>query len=63
MPDSLITFFIAITILTMTPGVDTMMILRSTLRGGVKDGMVSSLGICSGLFIHAFLSAVGISSL
>jgi len=63
MPDSLITFFIAITILTMTPGVDTMMILRSTLRGGAKDGMVSSLGICSGLFIHAFLSAVGISAI
>lgn len=63
MPDSLLTFAIAITLLTMTPGVDTMMILRNTLRGGAKDGIVSSLGICSGLFVHAFLSAVGISAI
>jgi len=63
MPDSLITFFVAITVLTMTPGLDTMIILRNTIRGGAKDGIVSSIGICSGLFIHAFLSAVGISAI
>jgi len=63
MPDSILTFFIAITLLTMTPGVDTMIVLRNTLRGGVKDGLVSSFGICSGLFVHAFLSAVGISAI
>ena len=63
MPDSLLTFFVAITLLTMTPGVDTMIVLRNTLRGGVKDGLISSLGICSGLFVHAFLSAVGISAI
>ena len=63
MPHSLLTFFVAITLLTMTPGVDTMIILRNTVRGGAKDGLVSSLGICSGLFVHAFLSAVGISAI
>lgn len=63
MPLSLSTFFIAITLLTMTPGADTMIVLRNTLRGGAKDGLVSSLGICSGLFVHAFLSAVGISAI
>ncbi len=63
MPDSLLTFFIAITLLTMTPGIDTMIILRNTVRGGAKDGLTSSLGICSGLFIHALLSAVGISAI
>ncbi|WP_331774428.1 LysE family translocator [Sulfurospirillum sp. 1612] len=63
MPLSLWTFLIAITILTMTPGVDTMMIFRNTLRGGAKDGLASSLGICLGLFVHAFLSAVGISAI
>ncbi|MDX1809684.1 MAG: LysE family translocator [Sulfurospirillaceae bacterium] len=63
MPLSIWTFLIAITLLTMTPGVDTMIVLRNTLRGGTKDGLVSSLGICSGLFVHAFLSAVGISAI
>lgn len=63
MPLDLWTFLIAITLLTMTPGADTMIVIRNTLRGGTKDGLVSSLGICSGLFVHATLSAVGISAI
>lgn len=54
-------FFIAITALTITPGVDTLLIIRNTARGGWKDGVTSSAGICSGLFIHATISAVGIA--
>jgi threonine/homoserine/homoserine lactone efflux protein len=58
---ALTTYIIAITLLTLTPGVDTMLIIRNTARGGWSDGAVSSLGICSGLFVHATISAVGIS--
>jgi threonine/homoserine/homoserine lactone efflux protein len=58
-----ITFFIAITLLTMTPGADTMIVIRNTIRGGMKDGWASSLGICLGLYVHATLSAVGISAI
>jgi len=54
-------YLIAITLLTITPGVDTMLIIRNSARGGWRDGAVSSLGICSGLFVHAAVSAVGIS--
>lgn len=57
----LITFLAAITLLTITPGVDTMLIIRNAARGGWRDGVVSSFGICSGLFVHATISAVGIS--
>ncbi|MBB1271916.1 MULTISPECIES: LysE family translocator [Psychromonas] len=56
-------FLIAITILTMTPGLDTTLVIRNTSRGGEKDGFITSLGICTGLFFHASLSAVGISLL
>lgn len=56
-----ITFLIAITLLTISPGVDTLLVMRNTARGGWKDGLVTSLGICSGLFVHAAVSAVGIS--
>lgn len=63
METSLWTYLVAITLLTITPGVDTMMVLRNTLRGGARDGLVSSLGICLGLFVHATLSAVGISAI
>ncbi len=55
------TYILAITVLTLTPGVDTLLVVRNAARGGWKDGAFSSLGICSGLFIHAFVSAVGIS--
>jgi len=54
-------YLAAITLLTITPGVDTMLIIRNTTRGGQWDGFVSSLGICSALFVHAGISAVGIS--
>jgi RhtB (resistance to homoserine/threonine) family protein len=58
---ALTTYLIAITLLTLTPGVDTMLVIRNTARGGWRDGAASSLGICSGLFVHATISAVGIS--
>lgn len=54
-------YLLAITLLTVTPGVDTLLVLRNTGRGGLRDGCVTSAGICSGLFIHATLSALGIS--
>jgi threonine/homoserine/homoserine lactone efflux protein len=38
-----------------------MLIIRNSARGGWLDGAVSSLGICSGLFVHATVSALGIS--
>ncbi len=56
-----ITFLIAITLLTITPGVDTMLVIRNSARGGWRDGVVTSTGICSGLFVHATVSALGIS--
>jgi len=60
-PHTLITCLIAVTLLTLTPGLDTMLIIRNSGRGGWRDGAASSLGICSGLFVHATVSALGIS--
>lgn len=60
-PHTFITCLIAVTLLTLTPGVDTMLVIRNTGRGGWLDGATTSLGICSGLFVHATLSALGIS--
>jgi len=58
---TVITCLIAVTILTLTPGVDTMLVIRNSARGGWYDGASSSLGICLGLFVHAAISALGIS--
>ena len=59
--DSFLTFLIAITLLTIAPGADTVLVIRNTLRGGLQDGATTTLAICSGLFVHATVSAVGIS--
>jgi threonine/homoserine/homoserine lactone efflux protein len=56
-------FILSIAILTMTPGLDTAIIIKNTARGGLKDGVTTSLGICSGLFVHASLSAFGVSAI
>jgi threonine/homoserine/homoserine lactone efflux protein len=63
MIDQFWTFFIAITLLTLFPGVDSLLVVRNTSRGGWKDGIATSTGICSGLFVHALVSAFGISTL
>lgn len=63
MIDQFWTFFIAITLLTLFPGVDSLLVIRNASRGGWKDGLVTSTGICSGLFVHALVSAFGISAL
>jgi threonine/homoserine/homoserine lactone efflux protein len=54
-------FLVAITLLTITPGIDTVLVIKNTSRSGGRDGMVTSLGICFGLFVHATFSAMGIS--
>jgi RhtB (resistance to homoserine/threonine) family protein len=48
-------------ILTLTPGADTMLVMRSVFARGQRAGLSTSLGICSGLFFHATLSALGLS--
>src|SRR5690554_7835149 len=54
-------FLVAITLLSISPGVDTLLVLRKTARGGVRGGVLTSLAICCGLFVHAAVSALGIS--
>ena len=55
-------FLVAITLLTLTPGVDTMMVLRRSV-GSRSQGFLASLGICLGLFVHGTLSALGVAAI
>ncbi|ATH79217.1 threonine transporter RhtB [Vreelandella venusta] len=56
-----IPFLVAITLLSVSPGVDTLLVIRNTARGGLRDGIATSVAICCGLFVHATVSALGIS--
>jgi len=58
---SLLTFIFFAGILTLTPGADTLLVIRNVLSGDVRTGIFTTAGICSGLFFHAVLSALGVS--
>ncbi|TDC63123.1 LysE family translocator [Actinomadura sp. GC306] len=50
-------------LLTITPGVDMMLVLRSTVTGGRRTGLLSSAGVVTGLMCWAMTSAVGLTAL
>jgi threonine/homoserine/homoserine lactone efflux protein len=58
-----LTFIVAVTLLTISPGSDTMLVFRSVLKRGQAAGLMTTLGICTGLFVHATLSALGLSAI
>jgi RhtB (resistance to homoserine/threonine) family protein len=56
-------FALVAALMTVSPGADTFLVVRNTLRGGRGDGWATVAGICSGLFVHALLSALGVSAI
>ena len=58
---SMLTFTAIALLLTITPGADTMLVMRSVVARGQRAGLLTTIGICCGLFVHASLSAVGLS--
>ena len=52
-----------VTILTVTPGADTALVTKNTVSRGYPAAVATTLGICSGLLVHASLSAVGLSAI
>ncbi len=57
----LVIYSFIVALLTLTPGADTMLVLRNVFSSGKRSGLFTTLGICSGLLIYAFLTAFGIS--
>ncbi|MEO5866326.1 MAG: LysE family translocator [Sphingomonas sp.] len=63
MPDHLIAFTIAATLLTLTPGLDTALILRTTASEGARRAMMAGLGIALGCFAWGIVVAIGLGAL
>lgn len=50
-------------LITITPGLDTAVVVRNALRAGRSAGLRTALGCAAGLFVHAVVVAVGLAEL
>ncbi|MBA8952100.1 LysE family translocator [Actinomadura namibiensis] len=50
-------------LVTVTPGLDTMLVLRATVTGGRRTGLLAGLGVALGCLTWALASAVGLTAL
>jgi RhtB (resistance to homoserine/threonine) family protein len=61
--ETLTTFAVIAALMTLAPGVDTILVIRNTVRAGTSGGLASAWGICCGLIFHALISSVGLAVL
>lgn len=62
-PASLAAYLAAATLLTVTPGLDTALVLRMAAAGSPRRAMLAGLGIAAGCFAWATLVAFGLGAL
>jgi threonine/homoserine/homoserine lactone efflux protein len=55
-------FSLAALLLTLTPGLDTMFVVRTSIASGRRTGMVGGLGVCLGTLTWGCASAAGITA-
>ncbi|AXE54400.1 LysE family translocator [Aurantimicrobium sp. MWH-Uga1] len=54
------TFLVSALVIILSPGADTFLLLRSTVRGGKKDGFLTMLGIYAGITTLSLLLISGV---
>lgn len=59
----LLAFVVAATILTITPGVDTAMVLRAATTGSARTGALAGLGIAVGCFVWGTAVSQGLGAI
>jgi threonine/homoserine/homoserine lactone efflux protein len=47
----------------VTPGLDTAVVLRTSLHGGARAGVFTAMGCASGMLVHATVVALGMAEL
>lgn len=60
-PPGIVAAALVLALLTVSPGADMALVAKVTLQRGRSDAFVTTVGICSGLFVHATASALGLS--
>lgn len=62
-PQDLMLFMVAVFVLNATPGIDLLLTISRTLKGGARAGMAAALGINAGCVVHALAAAFGLAAL
>ncbi|MBA3799352.1 MAG: LysE family translocator, partial [Geodermatophilaceae bacterium] len=62
-PAAVASFALVAGLVTITPGLDTALVLRSALTKGRWPAYATALGVCSGVLVWGMAAAVGISAL
>jgi threonine/homoserine/homoserine lactone efflux protein len=60
---ALLSFTLAAGLLTITPGLDTALVLRTAAVEGGKQAMLTGIGICSGCLLWGAAASFGLSTL
>ncbi|MEK0083469.1 LysE family translocator [Geminicoccaceae bacterium SYSU G07066] len=63
MPEALVAFSLAAALLTMTPGLDTALVLRTAGVEGPRQALLAGLGVCGGCLAWGAAVAVGLGAL
>lgn len=59
---SALTFLGAAVVLTVMPGPDNLFVLAQSIAKGKQAGISTTLGLCTGLFVHMTAAAIGLSA-
>lgn len=62
-PDILVPFILASALLSISPGPDNLYVLTQSALSGAKNGILITLGLCTGLIVHTTLVAIGVAAL
>jgi threonine/homoserine/homoserine lactone efflux protein len=55
-------FVVLAVLLAVTPGADTMVVLKNAASGGARSGIWTTLGVKTGTVVHAILAGAGIAA-
>ncbi len=60
---ALLGFTLLAVVVTVTPGLDTVLVLRQALRGGRRTAFAAAAGICLGALLWGLAAAAGVAAL
>ncbi|MBF8150090.1 LysE family translocator [Winogradskyella sp. F6397] len=61
--ENLMTFIVTALFFIMTPGIDTVFVLNKSIGQGRKSGIYATFGVNTGVLVHTFFAALGLSVL